>query len=194
MAGHPGHLPLALRPRVQQRRRGDHHVVDVEAAEHQQVLLAPAPGLRLLGERGRHLLGEPPQLGRYGPADRADAAVLFTGDETEVGGLFADMAHDQLDAAVQALLAVTGLGERRPDHPVQAAQRLLDERHTERRGVVEVPVEGGGRDARGPRHLAQPEAAEALVLQESECGIQQCLTGSQLLGLADADGVTHAIQ
>lgn len=169
-------------------------MVDVETAQHQQVLFAPAPRLRLRGERLGHLLGESPQLRRYGLADPADAAVLFTGDEAEVGGLRTYMTGDQLDAAVQPGLAVARLGEDRADHPVQASERFLDECDAECGGVVEVPVEGGRRDAHGPRHLAQPQAAQALVLQQLECGVQQRLTGFQLLGLTDADGVTHAIQ
>lgn len=169
-------------------------MVDVETAQHQQVPVGPAPRLGLRGERFGHFLSESPQLGSYGLADRADAAVLFAGDEAEVGRLRTYMTGNQLDAAVQPGLAVARLGEDRADHPVQAAEGFLDKCHAERGGVVEVPVEGGRRDAHRPRHLAQSQAAQALMLQQLECGVQQCLTGFQLLGLADADGVTHAIQ
>ncbi len=120
--------------------------------------------------------------------------MLLARDEAEVCGLFPDMARYQPDAAVQPDLAVAGLGEDRTDHPVQALQRLLDQGHAERGDVVEVPVEGRGRDPHGTRHLAQAEAAQALVFQQPEGGVEQGLARLQLLALTDADGVTHAIQ
>ncbi|GFN07348.1 hypothetical protein Smic_59040 [Streptomyces microflavus] len=169
-------------------------MVHVEPAQHQQILLAPPGRPRLLAERESHLLREPEQLRRDGLTHRAHPAVLLPGDEPEVGGLRTDMARYHLHAAVQPLLAVARLREHRGDQSVQAAQRLLHQGHTERRGVLEVPVEGGGGDPDGPGHLAQPQAAQALVLQQQERGVEEGLAGLQLLGLADSGGVTHAIQ
>jgi hypothetical protein len=81
-----------------------------------------------------------------------------------------------------------------PDHRVQAAQRLLDQRHTEVGSGAEVPVERGRGDADRPGDLAQSQAAEALLLQQAERRVQERLAGLLLLRLADAEGVTHAMQ
>ncbi len=101
---------------------------------------------------------------------------------------------DQLDGAGDAFLAAAGAGHRVLDHRVQAAQRLLDQRHAEIRGGPEVPVEGGRRDPDGPGDLPQAQAAQALFLQQTERRVQECLPGLLLLGLPDAEGVTHVIQ
>ncbi|GHH15467.1 hypothetical protein GCM10018780_56860 [Streptomyces lanatus] len=57
-----------------------------------------------------------------------------------------------------------------------------------------MPVEGGRGDADGAGDLTQAETAQALVLQQSQRGVQERLSGLLFLGLPKAEGVTHAMQ
>ncbi len=141
-----------------------------------------------------HLLAEAGELVLDGRAHRLDAAVPLAGDEADVGRVPGDMAGDQLDGAGYAFIGVAVGGDGGPDHRVQAAQRLLDQRDAEIRGGAEVPVEGGGGDADGTGDLAQTQTAQALLLQQPQRGVQERLSGLLLLGLPDAEGVTHAMQ
>ena len=70
----------------------------------------------------------------------------------------------------------------------------LDQGDTEVGRVLEVPVERGRRHADGPGDLAQPEAAQALVLQELERRVHEGLPGLLLLGLPDSESVAHTTQ
>ncbi len=169
-------------------------MVDVERGEHARVPLTPSRQLRLGAQRLGDLVGEPRQLFGYRLAHRPYAAVPFARDEADVGGVGADVRGDHLDGAVDALLGAVLLGEDRADHGVQAVERLLDQRDAEVGHVPEVPVEGGRGDADDAGDLAQPEAAEALVLQEEQARVEERLTGLLLLGLPDPGRVTHIIQ
>ncbi|MGX1303452.1 hypothetical protein RKD35_004940 [Streptomyces albogriseolus] len=104
------------------------------------------------------------------------------------------MTGDQLDGARDAFLALAGRRHRRPDHRVQAAQRLLDECHAQVLDRPEVPVERGRGDSDGAGDLTQAQAAQALALQQFERRVQKRLPGPLLLGLPDAGRVTHAMQ
>jgi len=69
---------------------------------------------------------------------------------------------------------------------VQAAEGLLDQRDAEPRHAGEVAVEGGRGDAHLAGHLAQPDAAQALLLEQSQRRVEQRLTGALLPGLPDS--------
>ncbi len=88
-----------------------------------------------------------------------------------------DMVGDQVDRALDASGAVAGRGDRVPDHRVQTAERLLDQRHAEVLRRAEVPVEGGRCDPDGAGDLAQTQAAQALLLQQFQRSVQERLTG-----------------
>ncbi len=118
----------------------------------------------------------------------------FAGDETDVGGMRRDVLGDQPHGPLYALLAVAGRGDDRADHRVQAAERLLDEGDAEVGGGAEVPVEGRRGDADLAGDLAQTQAAQALLLQQSQGRVQEGLSGLLLLGLPNAEGVTHTMQ
>src|SRR5438445_395694 len=74
---------------LQEQRGGDQHLVHVEVGQHEQVVVAPAGGLRVLGEFGPHLLGEPGQLVADGLPDGLNPAMSLTGDEADVCGVLA---------------------------------------------------------------------------------------------------------
>ncbi|EKX66154.1 putative lipoprotein, partial [Streptomyces ipomoeae 91-03] len=193
-SGHLGASLLGFVEGLQEEGGGHQHLVDVETGEHQQVVLAPPLRLGVLGQFGGHLLGEPHQLLPDGVPHGLDAAVPLAGDEADVCGVRVHVAGDQLDGALDEFVVVADRRHQVLDHRVQTAQRLLDERDAEVRGRAEVPVEGGRGDAHGPGDLAQPEAAQALLLQQTERGVQECLPGLLLLGLPGAESVTHAMQ
>ncbi|CAM5320339.1 hypothetical protein SALBM135S_07069 [Streptomyces alboniger] len=91
-----------------------------------------------------------------------------------------------------------GLADGRDSRTVSAACRLLSASSTSATPqlgrVTEVPVEGGGGHAHGAGDLAQAQAAEALLGEELQRGVHERLPGLLLLGLPDAEGVTHAMQ
>jgi hypothetical protein len=120
--------------------------------------------------------------------------MSFAGDESDVSGVPAYEPGDQLDGGGDPFVAVAGRRQGRTDRAVQAAQGLVDKGDAEVRGVAEVAVEGRRGDADRAGHLAQPQAAQALPLQEAEGGVQERLTGLLFLGLPYPGGVTHAIQ
>lgn len=98
------------------------------------------------------------------------------------------------DRTVDPLLGPVLLREDRPHHHMQTPQRLLDQGDTQLPHVPEVPVERGRGDPHHPRDLPQPQAAQALLLQQPERRVEQRLTGLLFLGLPDSKTVTHVIQ
>ncbi len=74
---------------------------------------------------------------------------------------------------------------------MQTPERLLNEGNPKIGNGPKVPIEGSRRHPHGPRHLAEPKAAETLLLQQLQRGIQKRLPRLLLLRLADTHGVTH---
>jgi hypothetical protein len=173
-------------------------VVDEEFAEHPHV--AGAPALRHLvgGERLGDLVGEAVQLDAYGGPYGRDAAVPFAYDEADVRGVLAYVTGDRGDGALDARGLVGRAGEDLVYDTVEAAERLLDEGDAQVAHVLEVPVEGRRGHSHDAGHLAQTEAAEALVLQQLQSGVEQGAAGPRLLGLAGGrcgrGGVAHVIE
>ncbi len=70
---------------------------------------------------------------------------------------------------------------------MQAAEGLLDEGDAELRQVGEVAVEGGRGDADLAGHLAQSQAAQALVFEQPQRRVEQRLPRLLLARLPDPD-------
>ncbi|GAA4997424.1 hypothetical protein GCM10025734_29880 [Kitasatospora paranensis] len=77
---------------------------------------------------------------------------------------------------------------------MDAGEGLLDQDDGEFGEVGEVPVEARRREPGRPGHLAHTQAAEVLVLQQAESGVEEGTAALLLLDLADPGGVTHIIQ
>ena len=171
---------------VQQCGGRRHHVVDDQLGQHAQVVRGPAVQRRhaperVRGEVGGELLAGQVELCADGGAHRRYAAVPFPGDEAEV---FAPRPHlpvQDLERAVDDLVAVGDPLADGADGRAEAPEALLDEGDAEAVHVAEVPVEGGRYDAGLPGDLAQSEAGQALVLHEAQGGVEQRLAGLRLL-------------
>lgn len=121
----------------------------------------------------------------------------LAGHEADVLGVFADIGGYGLDRVVDAVPVLAVLGQPRADDRVQAAEGLLDEGHAQVAHVPEVPVERGGRDTHDAGDLAQAEAAQTLVLQQGQPGVQQRAAGPGLLEVSlrrVRGGGAHGVQ
>ena len=74
-----------------------------------------------------------------------------------------------------------GVGAGRADHLAERPERLLDQHQAELLEVGEVAVEAGRGEAGLAGHLTQPEAVEALVLEQAQRRVEQGPPRAQLL-------------